>query len=62
MGVPALVQWIKDPVLFLWQHEFRLWPLQCVKNPVLGVPLVPQGVKNPTGIHEDVGLIPALAQ
>ena len=56
------MQWIKDPVLFLWQHEFRLWPLQCVKNPVLGVPLVPQGVKNPTGIHEDVGLIPALAQ
>ena len=28
----------------------------------LGVPLVAQQVKNPTNIHEDVDLIPGLAQ
>ena len=27
-----------------------------------GIPVVAQGVKNPTGIHEDAGLIPGLAQ
>ena len=27
-----------------------------------GVPVVAQQVKNPTSIHEDVGLIPGLAQ
>ena len=27
-----------------------------------GVPTVAQQVKNPTSIHEDVGLIPGLAQ
>ena len=27
-----------------------------------GVPIVAQWVKNPTSIHEDVGLIPGLAQ
>ena len=28
----------------------------------LGVPLVAQGVTNPTSTHEDVGSIPGLAQ
>ena len=28
----------------------------------IGVPIVAQWVKNPTGIHEDVGLIPGLTQ
>ena len=28
----------------------------------VGVPVVAQWVKNPTSIHEDVGLIPGLAQ
>ena len=28
----------------------------------LGVPIVAQWVKNPTGIHKDVGSIPGLAQ
>ena len=28
----------------------------------LGVPIVAQGVKNPTSIHEDAGLIPGLPQ
>ena len=28
----------------------------------VGVPIVAQQVKNPTSIHEDVGLIPGLAQ
>ena len=27
-----------------------------------GIPIVPQQVKNPTSIHDDVGLIPGLAQ
>ena len=27
-----------------------------------GVPVVAQGVTNPSSIHEDVGLIPGLAQ
>ena len=36
----------------------------CILKEVsdLGVPIVVQGVKNPTSIHEDVGSIPALAQ
>ena len=35
----------------------------CVLNlEFLGVPVVAQGVKNPTSIHEDVGSIPGLAQ
>ena len=29
---------------------------------LIGVPVVAQWVKNPTSIHEDVGLIPGLAQ
>ena len=33
-----------------------------VKTPGLGVPIVARWVKNPTSIHEDLGLIPGLAQ
>ena len=29
---------------------------------LLGIPIVAQGVKNPTSIHVDAGLIPGLAQ
>ena len=25
-GVPAVVQWVKDLVLSLWQHRFSPWP------------------------------------
>ena len=32
------------------------------KNCNLGVPVVAQGVKNPTSIHEDAGSIPDLTQ
>lgn len=33
-----------------------------IKMSAFGVPLVAQGVKNQTSIHEDLGSIPALAQ
>ena len=32
------------------------------KNENMGVPVMDQQLKNPTSIHEDVGLIPGLAQ
>ena len=32
------------------------------RNPVEGVPIMAQQVKNPTSIHEDASLIPCLAQ
>ena len=35
---------------------------KCQLKPQEGVPVVPQQVQNPTSIHEDVSLIPALAQ
>lgn len=25
-GVPTVAQWVKDPVLSLWQHRFDPWP------------------------------------
>ena len=37
-------------------------PVPHTKGSICGVPIVAQGVKNPTSIHEDVGLIPTLAQ
>ena len=36
--------------------------MQWVKNPTAGSSGGAQGVKNPTSIHEDAGLIPGLAQ
>ena len=35
---------------------------KCLKNVFLGVPIVAQWVTNPTGIHEDAGLISGLTQ
>ena len=32
------------------------------KMEVLGVPVVAEQAKNPTSVHEDMGLIPGLAQ
>ena len=41
-----------NPIISHFQHE----------KSVLGVPVVAQRVTNPTGIHEDVGSVPGLAQ
>ena len=35
---------------------------QCSNGALLGIPFMAQRVKNPTSIHEDSGLIPALTQ
>ena len=32
------------------------------KIEIIGVPVVAQGLTNPTSIHEDTGVIPSLAQ
>ena len=39
-----------------------LFSLSLGKKKKVGVLIVPQWVKNPTSIHEDVGLTPGLAQ
>ena len=36
--------------------------LSFKKNPFLGVPVVAQQIRNPTGIHEDMGSIPDFTQ
>ena len=33
-----------------------------IENVNVGVPVVAQGVRNPTSIHENVGMIPGLEQ
>ena len=38
------------PMIWLYETAFQ------------GLPVVAQGVKNPTSIHEDVGSVPGLAQ
>ena len=43
-------------------HNFEQVSQMVIKIPSLGVPAVAQQVKNPTGIHEDAGLIPGPAQ
>ena len=42
-----------------YRHEFPFHDKKLVSR---GVPIVALWVKNPTSIHEDVGLIPSLAQ
>ena len=46
--------------LFLFHFGYRYF--QACRKQCQGVPAVAQPLKNPTGIHEDVGLIPGLAQ
>ena len=40
----------------------KMFPTLELDNITLEVPIVAQWVKNPTSIHENVGLIPGLAQ
>ena len=42
--------------------EMQADPAVPFKKALGGVPIVAQQVTNPTGIHEDEGLIPDLAQ
>ena len=53
-------------VSILTPHEIFISNLNIiVKNKLIGiagVPIVAQLLTNPTSIHEDMGLIPALAQ
>ena len=42
------------------RHTFLITGIK--KRIFLGVPIVAQGVKNPTSIHKDAGLIPGLTQ
>ena len=42
--------------------NFKILIKNYLKTSFLGVPVETQQVKNPTGIHEDAGLIPGLAQ
>ena len=37
-----------------------LWIKKAYIKNIIGVPIMVQGVKNPTSIHEEVGLIPGL--
>ena len=46
-------------------YPFPLWMyvlFHAFKNVILGAPVVARWVENPTSIHEDVVLIPGLAQ
>ena len=52
--------WWKGPFLNSHITLYRSLPTQKVKPP--GVPVVAQQLTNPTSIHEDMGLIPGLAQ
>ena len=61
-------------VLFNLSIELLIFKLSCFSSPLveekflikknknLGVPVVAQWLMNPTSTHEDVGLIPGLAQ
>ena len=58
----------ESPMFLLWS-PCSLPPLFLIpsghltsKYPEFGLPTVVQQVKNPTGIHEDAGSIPGLAQ
>ena len=47
-----------------WLERIKEWLdiTALSRNIAIGVPIVAQQVKNPTGIHEDLGSIPGLAQ
>jgi len=58
-GRPAVTNWClaDSPV-----SNSALWSATPGNSSSIGVPFVAQPLTNPTGIHEDVDLIPGLAQ
>ena len=56
-----VVQWVKDPALVGSREKKKRTSRQKNKKKQ-GVPVVAQWLTNPTGNHEVLGSIPALAQ
>ena len=47
---------------YMWNLKTKQDKNKLIRKQIGGVPLVAQCVKNPASIHEDLGLIPGLAQ
>ena len=56
-----ILTFMSDCFLIL-NNVFDLYLSKIRFKNILGVPIVAQQVKNPTSMHEDVGLIPGLSQ
>ena len=46
----------------MWADNFSMWADNFIKKYYQGIPIVAQQLMNLTGISEDAGLIPVLAQ
>ena len=56
--MPFAAIWMELEIIVLSEVSLK----EKDKYYVIGVPVVAQGVKNPTSIHEDADSIPGLAQ